>query len=85
MDVIISNTILTIDLRIVCVSVKVTKLSKYICIRIIQELIIAGYCGSLLSRVVGLKHPFRNPSDILVQSQASRSVNCVIQKRSISN
>jgi len=58
-----------IDLRIVCVSVKVTKLSKYICIRIIQELIIVGYCGSLLSRVVGLKHPFRNPSDILVQSR----------------
>lgn len=34
-----------------------------------QELIITGYCGSLLSRVVGLKHPFRNPSDILVQSR----------------
>lgn len=34
-----------------------------------QELIIAmSYCGNLLSRVVGLKHPFRNPPDIPVQS-----------------
>lgn len=33
-----------------------------------QKLIIAGYCGSLLSRVAGLKHPFHNPSDIPVQS-----------------
>lgn len=35
-----------------------------------QELIIAmSYCGNLLSRVVGLKHPFRNPPDTPVQSR----------------
>lgn len=34
-----------------------------------QKLIIASYCGGLRSRVAGLKHPFRNPPDIPVQSR----------------